>query len=94
MLKFPSDEDLTGAAVALLRLQDTYQLDTSSVARGKLNGIQYRYSTQAGNANVELINPLLFIHLTQHGHVVGRLLRAGPAIVCESRLLPHVALDE
>lgn len=42
ILKFPSDEDLNGAAVALLRLQDTYQLDTSSVARGKLNGIQYR----------------------------------------------------
>lgn len=42
VLKFPSDEDLNGAAVALLRLQDTYQLDTSSVARGKLNGIQYR----------------------------------------------------
>ncbi|BFF93066.1 prolyl 4-hydroxylase subunit alpha-1-like [Drosophila madeirensis] len=41
VLKFPSDEDLNGAAVALLRLQDTYQLDTSSVARGKLNGIQY-----------------------------------------------------
>ncbi|EDX15015.1 prolyl 4-hydroxylase subunit alpha-1 [Drosophila simulans] len=41
LLKFPSDEDLNGAAVALLRLQDTYQLDTSSVARGKLNGIQY-----------------------------------------------------
>jgi len=43
VLKFPSDEDLNGAAVALLRLQDTYQLDTSSVARGKLNGIQYRW---------------------------------------------------
>ncbi|EDW15488.2 uncharacterized protein Dmoj_GI24860 [Drosophila mojavensis] len=41
VLKFPSDEDLNGAAVALLRLQDTYQLDTSSLARGKLNGIQY-----------------------------------------------------
>ncbi|XP_037950136.1 prolyl 4-hydroxylase subunit alpha-1 [Teleopsis dalmanni] len=41
ILKFPSDEDLNGAAVALMRLQDTYQLDTSSVARGELNGIQY-----------------------------------------------------
>ncbi|KAH8381795.1 hypothetical protein KR009_000228 [Drosophila setifemur] len=41
IMKFPSEEDLNGAAVALLRLQDTYQLDTSSVARGKLNGIQY-----------------------------------------------------
>uniref|UniRef100_A0A1B6MIZ2 procollagen-proline 4-dioxygenase n=1 Tax=Graphocephala atropunctata TaxID=36148 RepID=A0A1B6MIZ2_9HEMI len=43
-LKFPTDEDLTGAAVALMRLQDTYQLDTSSLARGELNGVQY--STQ------------------------------------------------
>lgn len=42
VMKFPSDEDLNGAAVALMRLQDTYKLDTSSVARGMLNGIQYR----------------------------------------------------
>lgn len=43
-LKFPTEEDLTGAAVALMRLQDTYQLETSSLARGELNGVQY--STQ------------------------------------------------
>lgn len=41
VLKFPSDEDLNGAAAALVRLQDTYNLDTSSVAKGELNGIQY-----------------------------------------------------
>lgn len=40
-LKFPSEEDLNGAAVALMRLQDTYKLDTSSIARGELNGVQY-----------------------------------------------------
>jgi prolyl 4-hydroxylase len=40
-LKFPSDEDLNGAAVALMRLQDTYHLNTASVARGELNGVQY-----------------------------------------------------
>lgn len=40
-LKFPTDEDLNGAAVALTRLQDTYNLDTSSLARGELNGVQY-----------------------------------------------------
>lgn len=40
-LKFPTDEDLNGAAVALMRLQDTYKLDTSQVARGVLNGVQY-----------------------------------------------------
>lgn len=42
ILKFPSDEDLNGAAVALMRLQDTYDLDTASVAKGQLNGVQYR----------------------------------------------------
>ncbi|XP_018332040.1 prolyl 4-hydroxylase subunit alpha-1 [Agrilus planipennis] len=40
-LKFPTDEDLNGAAVALTRLQDTYKLDTSSLARGELNGVKY-----------------------------------------------------
>lgn len=40
-LKFPSDEDLSGAAVALTRLQDTYRLSTASLARGELNGIKY-----------------------------------------------------
>lgn len=48
-LKFPSDEDLTGAAVALMRLQDTYKLDTASLARGELNGVQY--STQLSAAD-------------------------------------------
>ncbi|KAG8197753.1 hypothetical protein JTE90_006799 [Oedothorax gibbosus] len=37
-LKFPEDEDLTGAAEALLRLQDTYKLDTSTLARGQISG--------------------------------------------------------
>lgn len=41
VLKFPTDEDLNGAAVALTRLQDTYNLETASLARGELNGVQY-----------------------------------------------------
>ncbi|KXJ68946.1 hypothetical protein RP20_CCG000895 [Aedes albopictus] len=49
VLKFPSDEDLNGAAVALMRLQDTYKLDTASVARGELNGIQYSTEMTAGD---------------------------------------------
>lgn len=40
-LKFPSEEDLVGAANALIRLQDTYNLETSSLAKGELNGVQY-----------------------------------------------------
>lgn len=49
ILKFPTDEDLNGAAVALMRLQDTYNLETSSVARGELNGIQYSTQMTAGD---------------------------------------------
>ena len=40
-LRWPSDEDLNGAAVGLMRLQDTYRLDTDSLARGILNGQNY-----------------------------------------------------
>ncbi|XP_043272912.1 prolyl 4-hydroxylase subunit alpha-1 isoform X2 [Venturia canescens] len=48
-LKFPTDEDLNGAAVALMRLQDTYKLETAQVARGVLNGIQYSTGLSAGD---------------------------------------------
>lgn len=37
-LRFPSEEDLNGAAVALMRLQDTYKLDTHALAEGKVLG--------------------------------------------------------
>lgn len=40
-VKFPSDEDLNEAVVALIRLQDTYNLETASIARGELNGKKY-----------------------------------------------------
>lgn len=37
---FPDHEDLSGAAVALLRLQDTYALPTDKVARGDIQGVK------------------------------------------------------
>ncbi|CAI9739422.1 prolyl 4-hydroxylase subunit alpha-1-like isoform X2 [Octopus vulgaris] len=36
----PDYEDLNGAAAALLRLQDTYQLDTADIARGEVGGVK------------------------------------------------------
>uniref|UniRef100_A0A3P8W287 procollagen-proline 4-dioxygenase n=1 Tax=Cynoglossus semilaevis TaxID=244447 RepID=A0A3P8W287_CYNSE len=36
---FPDKEDETGAAKALMRLQDTYQLDSEAFSRGKLPGV-------------------------------------------------------
>ncbi|KAG7218539.1 hypothetical protein INR49_020207 [Caranx melampygus] len=35
---FPNDDDQTGAAKALMRLQDTYQLDTNTISTGALPG--------------------------------------------------------
>lgn len=48
-LRWPSDEDLNGAAVGLMRLQDTYRLDTSSLANGVLNGRHYGTSLTAND---------------------------------------------
>ncbi|XP_012685077.2 prolyl 4-hydroxylase subunit alpha-2 isoform X1 [Clupea harengus] len=38
---FPDEEDEKGAAKALMRLQDTYKLDSESFSKGKLPGDQY-----------------------------------------------------
>ncbi|XP_032431239.1 prolyl 4-hydroxylase subunit alpha-1-like isoform X4 [Xiphophorus hellerii] len=35
---FPNDDDQTGAAKALMRLQDTYKLDTETISSGRLLG--------------------------------------------------------
>ncbi|XP_023229578.1 prolyl 4-hydroxylase subunit alpha-1-like [Centruroides sculpturatus] len=48
-LKFPDDEDLTGAAAALLRLQDTYKLETSSLAKGLIKGVKPSPELTAGD---------------------------------------------
>lgn len=38
--KFPKEEDLRGAAIALSRLQQTYKLNASDLASGKIKNIQ------------------------------------------------------
>jgi len=46
-LKWPSEDDLSGAAIALTRLQDTYNLSPSDMSQGKLNGVNYGTSLSA-----------------------------------------------
>ncbi|XP_071318227.1 prolyl 4-hydroxylase subunit alpha-1a isoform X1 [Trachinotus anak] len=43
---FPNDDDQTGAAKALMRLQDTYQLDTNTISTGDLPGSSSAASQQ------------------------------------------------
>ncbi|PKU35011.1 prolyl 4-hydroxylase subunit hypothetical protein [Limosa lapponica baueri] len=46
---FPTEEDETGAAKALMRLQDTYKLDPETLSRGNLPGTKYRSSLTVGD---------------------------------------------
>uniref|UniRef100_A0A8C7ZXG4 Prolyl 4-hydroxylase subunit alpha-1 n=1 Tax=Oryzias sinensis TaxID=183150 RepID=A0A8C7ZXG4_9TELE len=39
---FPTEEDQTGAAKALLRLQDTYNLDANTISTGDLPGVKHK----------------------------------------------------
>ncbi|KPI92759.1 Prolyl 4-hydroxylase subunit alpha-2 [Papilio xuthus] len=48
-VKYPTLEDLSGAAQALTRLQDTYQLDIGELAEGRLNGVVYSTPMSAGD---------------------------------------------
>ncbi|XP_075148854.1 prolyl-4-hydroxylase-alpha MP [Haematobia irritans] len=40
-LSFPTEDDMVGSTKALVRLQDTYNLDVAQVASGILNGMKY-----------------------------------------------------
>ncbi|CAN0111620.1 unnamed protein product [Lampetra fluviatilis] len=46
-LRLPTEEDVTGAAKALMRLQDTYRLSTRDIADGNLPGAMYRDALSA-----------------------------------------------
>ncbi|XP_038214789.1 prolyl 4-hydroxylase subunit alpha-1 isoform X2 [Zerene cesonia] len=48
-VKYPTLEDLAGAAQALTRLQETYHLDVEELAEGRLNGVMYSTSMSAGD---------------------------------------------
>jgi prolyl 4-hydroxylase len=40
--KFATEEDLHGAATAIIHLQDVYQLNTTEISLGILNGVDYK----------------------------------------------------
>uniref|UniRef100_A0A1I7XB31 procollagen-proline 4-dioxygenase n=1 Tax=Heterorhabditis bacteriophora TaxID=37862 RepID=A0A1I7XB31_HETBA len=46
-VRYPTEEDLTGAAIGLLRLQDTYRLDAKDLADGKIYRDQGNYTFSA-----------------------------------------------
>ncbi|VDO62053.1 unnamed protein product [Onchocerca flexuosa] len=49
-INYPTEEDLSGAAIGLLRLQDTYQIDTKDIAEGRiLNSQEQSAALSAGD---------------------------------------------
>jgi hypothetical protein len=91
VLYFPSDEDLNGAAVALMRLQDTYKLDTHALANGDLLG--KKYSRQlTGKGLFKAISSILF-SLWHYYLYSWRLLGTWSAVVQQRRSLPHGSVD-
>ena len=67
---FPEGEDLTGAATALLRLQDTYDLPTSKIARGDIAGVEEAQSkTLSGMYLLLLTWKTIFQQQTYSGNI-------------------------
>lgn len=54
---FPSQEDLVGAATALLRIQDTYSIPSSKIAAGDLEGAKYTAEMTGMHINFSRLFP-------------------------------------
>jgi len=54
-LSFPSQDDFVGSAIALTRLQQTYQLDVAELASGILNGVKYGWAMTTKNIKIAKI---------------------------------------
>ncbi|VDN54900.1 unnamed protein product [Dracunculus medinensis] len=53
-INYPTQEDLAGAAIGLLRLQDTYRLSTKDIANGKILNSKIRSSALSANDCFEI----------------------------------------
>ena len=62
---FPTKEDLSGAAAALLRLQDTYALSPQTMANGEIEGATDP-PTMTGQA-MNLLNCNLKLYMSSYG---------------------------
>lgn len=66
MLRWPDEEDLNGAATALMRLQDTYKLDTSQIASGDILGKKRAYRELTGMLCRNTLSDILYSLLIEY----------------------------
>lgn len=95
MVKFPDQEDLNGAAVALMRLQDTYRLTTADMADGRIQGVKRADELQAHDCfelgrvaynQGDYYHTLLWMTEAQH-----RMQHENPKTVEEADILEYLA---
>ncbi|CAJ0937708.1 unnamed protein product, partial [Mesorhabditis belari] len=94
-VKFPGEEDLSGAAIALLRLQDVYKLDTHDLANGMIRGekVGHKLNThdvfEVGRA---AYNAKDYYHcLMWMQEALNRLENENPQTIEESEILEYLA---
>ncbi|KAK5975209.1 Fe2OG dioxygenase domain-containing protein, partial [Trichostrongylus colubriformis] len=87
--RYPTQEDLTGAAMGLLRLQDTYKLDTTELADGRIYKTQGNYTFSdpdhpRARGNVKFYEDLLAkggVKMADMKRSIGRIVNQRPASV-------------
>ncbi|KAF1757806.1 hypothetical protein GCK72_014263 [Caenorhabditis remanei] len=94
-VKFPGEEDLSGAAIALLRLQDTYKLDTLDLSNGIIGGEKVS-NKLSGHDTFEVgraaYNQKDYYHCLMWMQVaLNKIENESPATVEESEILEYLA---
>uniref|UniRef100_A0A7I4YLH5 procollagen-proline 4-dioxygenase n=1 Tax=Haemonchus contortus TaxID=6289 RepID=A0A7I4YLH5_HAECO len=94
-VKFPEEEDLSGAATAILRLQDVYRLDTTDLSDGIILGDKVAHSLTAHDAfevGRAAYNQRDYYHtLTWMQTAMNRLEHENPRTIEEEEVLEYLA---
>ncbi|TKR86888.1 hypothetical protein L596_011391 [Steinernema carpocapsae] len=96
-VKYPTNEDLDGAAVALLRLQDTYKLEAKDLSRGIIGGEKLGRELNAHDCfeiGRTAYNQRTFLHSLNWMKEAMRLLETeNPPSVEKTEILEYLAYD-
>jgi prolyl 4-hydroxylase len=96
-IKFPTTEDLNGAAIALMRLQDVYRLEPRDIANGHIKGAADADSLNAHDC-YELgrtaYNQADYYHtIMWMQEALNRLEHEQPPSIAESEVLEYLAFS-
>ncbi|CAJ0579739.1 unnamed protein product, partial [Mesorhabditis spiculigera] len=94
-VKFPGEEDLSGAAIALLRLQDVYKLETHDLANGYIRGEKVGHRLNAHDifeVGRAAYNAKDYYHcLMWMQEALNRLENEHPPSIAEAEILEYLA---